>query len=106
MIASPDWDFLLAILGIVIALCATTFTAGWLIARLLKVDRPEKASLMFALVTKLALASHRVELAGTDHQDRRGPIRLERKPAPHEMPHHPWLRRTDQALVNLLGIDK
>ncbi len=48
-IANPDWDFLTAILVIAAGLCAFAFTSGWAVARLLKVDRSEKSSLMFGL---------------------------------------------------------
>ena len=67
-IAQPDPDFLAAILAIVVGLCALTFTAGWIIARLLRSDRDQRTSLMFGLgmnnngtglvMATLALADH------------------------------------------------
>ncbi len=47
--AKPDWDYLFFIFVTTLVLCATAFSAGWGIARLLKVDLSEKASLMFGL---------------------------------------------------------
>jgi BASS family bile acid:Na+ symporter len=48
-IAERDWDFLAAILIIVVGLCATAFAAGYLIARWTGADHGQKVSLMFGL---------------------------------------------------------
>ncbi len=48
-VADPDWDFLTVTLAIVVTLCVLAFASGWLIARLLKADRDQQASLMFGL---------------------------------------------------------
>jgi bile acid:Na+ symporter, BASS family len=61
-IRDPDWDFLAVTLAIVVTLCVLTFAAGWLIGRWLKVDLPQRVSLMFGLGmnnngTALVLAS-------------------------------------------------
>jgi BASS family bile acid:Na+ symporter len=45
----PDWDFLALVLAGATALCVVAFAAGWLLARLLKVDEPQQRSLMFGL---------------------------------------------------------
>jgi BASS family bile acid:Na+ symporter len=67
-IRDPDWDFLAVTLSIVIALCVFAFASGWAISRLLKVEKPESASLMFGLgmnnngtglvLASMALADH------------------------------------------------
>ncbi len=49
MIAKPDWDFIAMIGTVVTALCVSTFTAGWLLARSLKVESGQQMSLMFGL---------------------------------------------------------
>jgi BASS family bile acid:Na+ symporter len=66
-IAYPDLDFLLTTLGSAIALCVLAFGSGWVVARLLGADPPQRTSLMFGLGmnnngTGLVLAS--VALAG------------------------------------------
>jgi bile acid:Na+ symporter, BASS family len=48
-VADPDWDFLAAMLVIVVGLCAATFTAGAWIGRALKADSAQRAALMFGL---------------------------------------------------------
>jgi BASS family bile acid:Na+ symporter len=48
-VASPDWDFLIVMLGIVIALCALTFSSGWAIGRALEADEGQRTALMFGL---------------------------------------------------------
>ncbi len=48
-VANPDWDFLSAILAIAMGLCGFAFVSGWSVAKVLKVDRAQKASLMFGL---------------------------------------------------------
>jgi BASS family bile acid:Na+ symporter len=68
MVSDPDWDLLAIILAIVVALCVTAFASGWLIARILQVDRAQCASLMFGLgmnnngtglvLATMALADH------------------------------------------------
>jgi len=45
----PDWDFLTAILGVTVGLCAAGFSAGWAVARFARVDAPRRTSLMFGL---------------------------------------------------------
>jgi BASS family bile acid:Na+ symporter len=70
VLAQPDADFLLLTLGIVLGLCVVAFASGWLIARLLRGDRAERAALMFGLGmnnngTGLVLAS--VALAEYPH---------------------------------------
>jgi BASS family bile acid:Na+ symporter len=49
VVADPDWDFLAVMLVIVVGLCAAGFASGWLLARLLRTDRAQQASLMFGL---------------------------------------------------------
>lgn len=49
VMAAPDWDFLAVILAVVASLCTFAFAAGWLIARVLRVDAPRRVSLMFGL---------------------------------------------------------
>jgi BASS family bile acid:Na+ symporter len=49
MVSQPDWDFLALALGVVIALSISTFAAGWVLARVLKVDHAQKRSLLFGL---------------------------------------------------------
>jgi BASS family bile acid:Na+ symporter len=49
VVANPDWDFLLVVLGVAFALCGTAFAAGWALARWLKTDEPQQRSLMFGL---------------------------------------------------------
>jgi len=68
VVADPDWDFLGAILLIVVSLCVTAFTSGWLVAWLLKANRGQAAALMFGLgmnnngtglvLASMALAGH------------------------------------------------
>ena len=48
-VAEPDWDFLAVTLAIVCGLCAVAFGAGWAVARLLRADAGQRASLMFGL---------------------------------------------------------
>ena len=48
-VAEPDWDFLVMTLAIVGGLCAVAFAAGWWVARLLRADASQRASLMFGL---------------------------------------------------------
>lgn len=67
-VAKPDADFLAVTLGITSSLCILAFTAGWLIARVLKSGPDQKASLMFGLgmnnngtglvLASMALADH------------------------------------------------
>jgi BASS family bile acid:Na+ symporter len=49
VVGQPDWDFLVMILVVVVALCLSAFTAGWLLARFLHVDESQQRSLMFGL---------------------------------------------------------
>jgi BASS family bile acid:Na+ symporter len=67
-IAQPDYDFLAVMLAIAVGLCATAFTSGWTIARLLSANRADQMSLMFGLgmnnngtglvLASMALADH------------------------------------------------
>ncbi len=67
-IANPDPDFLAVMLAIAVSLCGLAFFSGWLIARLLKADPPQRTSLMFGLgmnnngtglvLASMALADH------------------------------------------------
>jgi BASS family bile acid:Na+ symporter len=66
-VAYPDADFLALTLGVVAALCVLCFASGWWVARLLRADPAQRASLTFGLGmnnngTGLVLAS--VALAG------------------------------------------
>jgi BASS family bile acid:Na+ symporter len=45
----PDWDFLGIILTFVTGLCVVTFSAGYVLGRLLRADRGQRAALMFGL---------------------------------------------------------
>ena len=49
IIRSPDWDFLGLVLLIVGTMCATGFVAGWSVPRLIKAERSDRISLMYAL---------------------------------------------------------
>ena len=44
-----DWDFLGLALGVALALCVAGFASGWWLARLLRADRGQRASLTFGL---------------------------------------------------------
>jgi BASS family bile acid:Na+ symporter len=67
-VADPDWDFLGVMLAIVVSLCLLDFAAGYVVARLLRSDRGQRASLMFGLgmnnngtgmvLAALALSAH------------------------------------------------
>ena len=67
-IGRTEMAFFVALLGIVIGLCVTTFTAGWSIARMLSTGRAQRASLMYGLglnnngtglvLASVALANH------------------------------------------------
>jgi BASS family bile acid:Na+ symporter len=48
-VADPDWDFLALLLAAVVAVCLSTFAAGWLLARLLRADAGRRAALVFGL---------------------------------------------------------
>ena len=48
-VANPDWDFLAIILALVVGLCVLAFSSGWVLARLLNVERSQQTSLMFSL---------------------------------------------------------
>jgi BASS family bile acid:Na+ symporter len=48
-VADPDWDFLALLLAAVVAVCGGAFGAGWLLARLLRADRAQRAALTFGL---------------------------------------------------------
>jgi BASS family bile acid:Na+ symporter len=49
VLAQPDPDFLALTLGIVVGLCVGAFASGWLVARLLGVDRAQRSALVFGL---------------------------------------------------------
>ncbi len=77
VMSQPDADFLFAVMVVVSVLCVAGFGCGFLLAHALKVDRREKASLMFALGmnnngTGLVLAS----MAFMDHPQVMLPIIL------------------------------
>lgn len=67
-VRNPDYDFLAVMLAIAASLCTVAFGAGWLLARLLRVGRPEQMTLMFGLgmnnngtglvLASMALADH------------------------------------------------
>ncbi len=67
-VRSPDLDFLLVTLTISTSLCVVAFASGWLVSQILKVDRSEKAALVFGLgmnnngtglvLASMALADH------------------------------------------------
>jgi len=67
-IADPDWDFLWVVAAVVLGLCVLAFATGWLVARWLKVDLPQRISLTFGLgmnnngtglvLASMALAAH------------------------------------------------
>lgn len=48
-LGAHDWDFLALIYGTTALMCAAAFGTGWLIAKFLKADSSERASLMFGL---------------------------------------------------------
>jgi bile acid:Na+ symporter, BASS family len=48
-VAEPDPDFLVLTLGVVVALCALAFTAGWWISRFLEATPSQRTALMFGL---------------------------------------------------------
>jgi BASS family bile acid:Na+ symporter len=68
VVADPDWDFLAVTLAIVVALCVFAFGSGWYLARLLRTDASQRASLVFSLgmnnngaglvLASMALADH------------------------------------------------
>jgi BASS family bile acid:Na+ symporter len=45
----PDWDYLGIILATTIAVCGVAFLAGWLVSKVFKTNKADKASLMFSL---------------------------------------------------------
>ncbi len=49
VIAQPDWGFLVLTFAIVIAMSAISFGSGWYLAKLFKVNRAQRLSLMFGL---------------------------------------------------------
>jgi bile acid:Na+ symporter, BASS family len=49
VLAQPDPDFLALTLGVVVGLCVGAFASGWLVARLLGVDRAQRSALVFGL---------------------------------------------------------
>ncbi|QDU92526.1 Sodium Bile acid symporter family protein [Lignipirellula cremea] len=67
-VAEPDFDYLAVMLVLALSLCAVAFTTGWGIARVLRTDRDQRVSMMFALgmnnngaglvLASIALADH------------------------------------------------
>jgi BASS family bile acid:Na+ symporter len=67
-VISPDLDFLVVTMGIVVTLCVLAFAAGWLVSWLLKATPAQQTSLMFGLgmnnngtglvLASMALADH------------------------------------------------
>jgi BASS family bile acid:Na+ symporter len=49
VLAQPDADFLALALAVVLGLCVGAFASGWLIGRLLGVDRAQQGALVFGL---------------------------------------------------------
>ena len=49
LVRDPDWDYVAVTLAVALLLCVVAFAGGWLVARLLKADRPQQISLMFGL---------------------------------------------------------
>ena len=68
VVLQPDMDFLAVMLVIVLALCVTAFSSGYVLARILETDRRAMAALMFGLgmnnngtglvLASMALADH------------------------------------------------
>jgi BASS family bile acid:Na+ symporter len=68
MVAFPDWDFVGMLLLIVVSLCGLAFVSGWVIGRLMQLDRSQQAALVFGLgmnnngtglvLASLTLAAH------------------------------------------------
>jgi len=68
VVSQPDMDFLAVMLAVVIGLCISAFSSGYLLARLSQVSNSEKVSLMFGLgmnnngtglvLASVALADH------------------------------------------------
>jgi BASS family bile acid:Na+ symporter len=48
-VGNPDPDFLVVTLSITASLCVVAFASGWGVARSLRAERPEEASLLFGL---------------------------------------------------------
>ncbi len=46
---TPDWDFLIFILAMTSLVCSAAFGTGWLVSRILRADKSDKAALMFSL---------------------------------------------------------
>jgi BASS family bile acid:Na+ symporter len=49
VLAQPDIDFLVLALAIVVGLCVGAFASGWMVAYLMRVDRAQRAALVFGL---------------------------------------------------------
>jgi BASS family bile acid:Na+ symporter len=49
VVVRPDVDFLVVTLTIVLGLCVGAFASGWLVARVMGVERPQQTALMFGL---------------------------------------------------------
>lgn len=47
--AAPDWDYLALVVAAVVILCGSGFAAGWIVARLVGADPPQRRSLVFGL---------------------------------------------------------
>jgi BASS family bile acid:Na+ symporter len=70
MLSAPDWDFVLLVSLAVVIVCCSTFATGWGLSRLLGVDPPQRASLVYGLGmnnngTGLVLAA--TVLSGSPH---------------------------------------
>jgi BASS family bile acid:Na+ symporter len=48
-LSQPDWDFLLAIVGVTGSLCVVAFASGWILGRSLGIEAKARTSLMFGL---------------------------------------------------------
>lgn len=67
-LSHPDFDFLVILLAIVVALCISAFATGYLVARIFRTNRANRVSLMFGLgmnnngaglvLVSVALADH------------------------------------------------
>jgi BASS family bile acid:Na+ symporter len=46
---SPDWDFLSVVVVAALGMCALTFVSGYAVGRVLRVDQPQRAALMYGM---------------------------------------------------------
>ncbi len=49
LVAHPDLEFLSMVLGVMVALCLVMFGSGWVLSRVLRVDRSRQAPLIFGI---------------------------------------------------------